>query len=152
MIVELSYFELWQAVQVGAMRNLQARRRGRPDNYGKDVTQMEGGWGVHIEGAAAEMAVAKFRGAYWDGVWTEIDRERADVADVQVRSTMRENGCLILHREDRDDALFFLVVGVAPRFRIAGCIRASEGKQERFWRIDTGRPAYFVPQSELGHV
>lgn len=156
MIVELTYFELWQAVQVGAMRNLQARRRGRPDTYGKDVTHMEGGWGIHIEGAAAEMAVAKMLNVYHDGVWAEIDRMRSDVggldrgARVQVRSTMREDGCLILHPEDNDRDIFYLVVGVAPRFRVAGALLAFNGKKERFWRTNTGRPAFFVPQSELG--
>lgn len=152
MDITLSFFELWQAVQVGAMRNLQARRRGRPDTHGKDVSKMDGGWGLHIEGAAAEMAVAKATGRYWDGVWNEIDRSRDDVAGIQVRSTTRDNGCLILHQSDNDNDVFYLVVGLAPRFRLAGCIRASDGKDQRFWRTDTGRPAFFVPQSELSPV
>jgi hypothetical protein len=152
MEITLSFFELWQAVQVGAMRNLQARRRARPDTHGKDVSKMDGGWGLHIEGAAAEMAVAKMRGAYWDGVWSEIDRERDDVAGIQVRSTTRNNGCLILHPSDNDRDLFYLAVGMAPTFRIAGMIRAAHGKREEFWRTDTGRPAFFVPQSALHQV
>lgn len=149
MDITLSFFELWQAVQVGGMRNIEARRRGRPDTYGKNVSEMEGGWGVHIEGAAAEMAVAKSLNNYYEGVWREIDRSRGDVGRVQVRSTMRANGCLILHPEDNDEHVFYLVTGIAPTFRIVGSILAARGKVDRFWRTDTGRPAFFVPQSEL---
>jgi hypothetical protein len=147
--VELSFFELWQAAGVGAMRNIQARRRGRPDTYGKDVTGLEGGWGVHIEGAAAEMAVAKALGLYWEGVWSEIDRGRGDVGDYQVRHTLRDKGCLLLHPDDLDDAMFVLVTGVAPKLRIAGKIMGREGKDTRYWRTDTGRPAFFIPQGAL---
>jgi hypothetical protein len=148
-IVELSFFELHQAANVGVMRNIQARRRERPDTYGKNVYDMEGGWGVHIEGAAAEMAVAKTLGIYWEGVWREIDRSRGDVGGYQVRSTLRRDGCLILHPSDDDLAMFVLVVGAAPKLRIAGQIRAVEGKQIEYWREGTGRPAFFVPQSKL---
>lgn len=148
MIVELTWFELWQAVGVGGMRNIQARRLGRPDTHGKDVAWVEGGWGPHIEGAAAEMALAKFTNSYYEGVWTEIDRQRPDVGDLHVRSTNRENGCLILHEADVSGR-YVLMVGMAPKFRIAGWINAGEGKVEQYWRTDTGRPAYFVPQGAL---
>lgn len=149
MNVKLTWHELSLAAAAGVRRNLEARRLGRPDTYGKDVSQMEGGWGVHIEGAAAEMAVAKATGSYWDPVWSEIDRSRGDVGRYQVRSTMRENGCLILHPQDRDEDTFVLVTGIAPEFVIRGCILARDGKDERHWRTDTGRPAFFVPQAAL---
>lgn len=152
MEVNLTWHELSLAAAAGVRRNLEARRKGRPDTYGKDVSQMEGGWGVHIEGAAAEMAVAKACGRYWDPVWSEIDRTRGDIGQLQVRSTMRPNGCLLLHPEDSDESMFVLVTGIAPNFQIRGCIRGHQGKQEQHWRTDTGRPAFFVPQRALQPV
>jgi hypothetical protein len=54
-----------------------------------------------------------------------------------------------VHDRDKDDDLFILVTGTAPSFRIAGCIMGRDAKRSEFWRTDTGRPAYFVPQDVL---
>lgn len=145
----LTWFEFFQAANVGVMRNMQARRLKRPDNHGKDIRDIEGGWGPHIEGACAECLVAKTLNIYWEAVWREIDKSRGDVGDYQVRSTIRENGCLLLHPENPDEAEYILVVGLAPKQRIVGKIRGSEGKKDEYWRTDTGRPAFFVPQAKL---
>jgi hypothetical protein len=71
-----------------------------------------------------------------------------DVGIYQVRSTRLDGGSLILHKTDKNEAIFVLVTGEAPEFKVRGWMRAVDGKQEKWWR-DTKRPAYFVPQSVL---
>ena len=97
-IIELDAFEWWQAAQAGLSRQIKALKKGRKDAHGFKGD----GWGVHIEGACAEAAVAKYLGVWWSG-----DFERlygGDVANkVEVRSTHHARGALIMHDTDFDD-------------------------------------------------
>lgn len=149
LVAELTWHEVSLAAIAGCQRNLQGLARGRPVAFGVSATAPGGTWGIHIEGACAELAVAKATGSYWEPVWSQTDDQRDDVEGWQVRSTARDNGALILHPTDPDDARFVLLVGLAPRYRIAGWIDGAAGKRQEFWRTDTGRPAFFVPQSAL---
>lgn len=137
------------AAAAGCQRNIQALARRRPDTHGKDVAALGGGWNLHVEGACAELAVAKLEGCYWEPVWRQIDRDRDDLSGWQVRSTSRPNGSLLLHAEDPDAGRFVLVVGLAPKFQVVGWTLGKLGKRPEFWRTDTGRPAFFVPPSAL---
>jgi len=123
--------------RVDNLYNYRAARHGADD-----------GWTIGIEGAAAEMAFAKMIGVFWSGAVGNLKAK--DVGLLQVRSTQRDDGCLILHKWDSDDDVFVLMVGTAPRFDCRGWLRAADGKTEEFWRDPIGgRPAYFVPQSKL---
>lgn len=148
MIVELNWHEVSLAAGAGCKRYVHALAKGRSDTYGFDAAH-GGGWSIHIEGACAELAVAKATRSYWEPVWADLDDQRDDVGGWHVRSTPRRNGSLIVHPPDPDDGRFVLVTGAAPRFRIAGWIVGREAKRLEFWRTDTGRPAFFVPQSAL---
>jgi hypothetical protein len=122
--------------------------RGRPDAYGCSPGY---GWQHHCDGAAAEMAVAKWLGVYWEPLAPEGDLSRilGDVGEYEVRSTRNPQGSLILHERDAGDKMFYLVINAAPRFVIAGSLLAADGKRNEFWRTDRPTPAYFVPQDFL---
>jgi hypothetical protein len=143
----------WREVRMAALVAVDCRihhmaRPGVPERWGGTP---ETGWQREIDGALGEVAVAKAMGAYWYGAETYA-RAKGDAARLQVRSTQREGGSLIVHPDDPDDAVFVLVVGRPPRFRIPGWLAGGEAKQERWWRTDIPTPAYLVPQAALRSI
>jgi hypothetical protein len=57
---------------------------------------------------------------------------------------------LIVRKDDKDEAIFILVTGLAPRYTVRGWAYAKECKREEFWTTHGKRPpAYFFPQSAL---
>lgn len=146
--VELTTEEMRTAASVGVERRLRAVARGRRHRHDWSG---EGEWGVDINAAAAELAVAKVLGRYWvDTANTDFD---GDVGPgVQVRWTARANGRLLLHPDDGDTHVFVLVCGTMPAFTIPGWIRGRDGKRPEWWRQDTGRPAFFVPREALASL
>lgn len=146
--VDLTLQELILAAHVGIRREVSARAVGRQNAHGFNGDTADG-WSMHVEGAAAECALAKHLGGYWPMTVGRLDLE-GDVGEgIHVRSSRRRDACLILHPDDADEGVFWLVVGQAPHFVVVGSAVGVEGKIERFWREDTGRPAFFVPQAEL---
>jgi hypothetical protein len=151
--VRLDGTELLLGGFVGVLRQVSALGHGRQDRYGAEAGDP---WSMHIEGACAEMAVAKYLGRYWQPLAERgyLSLVPADIGrSIQVRSTDRPGGCLIIHPDDEDEHLFYLVIRLgAPRYTIAGWLRGRAGKRPEFWREDRGvrHPAFFVPQSALG--
>jgi len=147
MIYQLTKADLYLAGHAGVMRRISAISKSRPEPYGRPQSDL---WGLDIESCAAELLVSRALNQSWTPYAASPGEIVSDVGrSVQVRQTPRPDGCLILHDRDSDDHAFVLVVGTSINQRIAGWIRCSDGKQPRFWREDTGRPAYFVPQLHL---
>lgn len=142
--VALSWIEVCQAALAGVLRRMVALKKETPPRYGFDGKP----WDTDIESCCAELLVAKTTGKYWIGALPHKD-SGTDVGDYGVRSTVRDDGCLILHHGDADDQVFILVAGRVPRHKIVGAIRAGAGKREEFWKDDVREPAFFVPQSAL---
>ena len=145
-LIRLSWRELAIAADVGCQRRIRSMAEGLNDAYGYNG---EGDiWTREVNGAAAEMAVAKFFNRYWEaGVNTF---KAPDVEGVQVRHTTREDGCLIIREHDPPDELYVLVIGAPPTFRIAGALYGRQAKRPEWLRDPGGvRPAYFVPQDAL---
>jgi hypothetical protein len=143
--VSLTAAELHQAAMIAVQRQIENLFAGRRDAHGasRDV-----GWSLHIEGAAGEMAFAKWAGLYWSGNIGNLSAD--DVGATQVRTRSRHDYDLILHPSDPDNRVFVLVTGTAPEFRLVGWIWGGEGKRPEFWSDPArGRPAFFVPQSAL---
>jgi len=73
-----------------------------------------------------------------------------DAGPYQVRSSQRENASLILHPEDLDDKIYYLITGANGNYMVCGYISGKNGKQQKYWKDPTGgRPAFFVPQADL---
>lgn len=124
-----------------------ARRRDTEQRYGR--LQSDHTVELEIEAIGAEIAVARAIGRAW------IDSDRpdydGDVGDgVQVRHTRYSTGRLLLHPDDRDDHVFFLVTGVFPEFRVVGYLRGARARAVgRVLVLQPGRPVIAVRQSEL---
>jgi hypothetical protein len=137
--------EMTLALLVGGFRQVTNLRDGRRDRYGASP---ERGWQCHIEGAAGELAVAKWLNLYWSG---QLGRLWApDVGRLEVRTRSRDDYELLVHPDDPAAAVFVLVVGRMPTFRLVGWIRGAEATRRGRWDDPAGgRPAYFVPQAAL---
>lgn len=148
--VRLSWAELTIAGQIGAMRHVSALKEARPSAYGYSE---DDSWTTHIEGAAAEMAVAKALDRYWPPLINgSLSASPGDIGNgIQVRSTGRKDGCLIVHPKDNNAHVFYLVIShTPPVYRIVGSMIALAAKHDDFWRTNGVRhPAFFVPQDEL---
>lgn len=143
--ITLSWGEAHVAALVGVQRRLRALANGRQHRWGGNSANA---WTVHIESAAAELAVARFCDRFW---WASLAPSyNGDVSRDEVRHSMRRDARLIVHRDDPDEARFWLVVGEIPRFTIVGHIQGVEAKREEWWcDPGTGRAAFFVPQAQL---
>jgi hypothetical protein len=147
MSVTLTWDEVETVAIVGVRRSIAARSKGWRQRFepGRPKTSQ---WEWDIGGALGEYAVAKALGLPWD--------ERiglpgpGDVGHLEVRTTRWRNGRLILHPEDQDKALFLLVVGEPPTFRLVGWIWARDGKRDDYWEEGKSgqADAFFVPQQE----
>lgn len=147
MMLNLNNDEMLTGALQGIIRQLEAMRRGAHDYHG--AKSQKDGWQIAIEGALGEMAVAKML----DVFWTAGGHGQPDVGDVDVRTTWREDGHLILHPHDHDDRRFYLVTGSQGEYHVRGWIYGRDGKNPSFWRDPAGgRPAYFVPQIALNRV
>lgn len=147
--MRLTEQELRVGAAVGVGRNIEAITKGAQHRFGG---QNLNGWSMHIYGALAELAVAKFLRIYWSGLGSGLigpTRFSGDVGPVEVRHSGRDDACLLLHPDDDDDRAFVLVTGAGPDFVLRGWSFAGAVKSASFWETKTGRPCYFVPQSAL---
>ena len=142
--ITLSSGEVFQGAVMGIMRRVRNMKAGRNELY---HAPKKGAWDRHIEGALGEMALAKHLDVY---IADHTDRKCPDVADVDVRMSAHANARLIVHPDDPDDRDIWLVTGCYGDYVIRGWIKGEDAKQQKWWDDPiTGRPAYFVPQTEL---
>lgn len=144
--VNLNKYEMVMAAQIGLERKLLAIENGHKDNHGFEGT----GWNEDIEGTCGEMAVAKYLGVYFGGGMGD-EFKSPDVGDrIQVRTTPRHDGSLIVRKDAKDDHIYVLVTGEAPNFFLRGFILGGDAKRDEFVMAPNGRPpAWFVPQYAL---
>lgn len=144
--IPLSSIEMFNAASVGITRRLSAVKRNR---LSKTINPTLDLWGLDIEAAAAELVVAKWLGRYWHSIVDEPGTLEGDVGKYQVRHTKHTNGCLIVYSKDSSDAVFVLVVGAYPDYKVAGWIMGRNAKTHKYWQDNRSTPAYFVPQDAL---
>jgi hypothetical protein len=142
--VTLTNAEMLTAAICGARRGVQGRVKGRRHRWNSQSDRAQ--WDDDIEGSGGELAVAKAFGMYPTGMGGDAP-EPGDVGPLEVRTTPRHDGRLILHPDDDDNRLFVLVTGSMPNYVIRGWIIAGDGKQPGHWEDPTGkgRWAFFVP-------
>lgn len=104
---------------------------------------------AEIESVGAEIFAGEKLMVPW--VETDLPDKDGDLGDgIQIRHTRYLTGKLLLHKEDCDSHLFFLVVGCFPAYAIAGFISGSEGKKKGIWEeLTPGRPCFTVKQFDL---
>lgn len=146
--VVLNAFEMFSAASVGVKRQIEALARNLPDRHGYSGS----GWGIHIEGACGEMAVAKALGMYWGGSVNTF-KASGDVGKLEVRTRSSDDYELLVRKDDADDATYILVTGTAPRYTVHGWLRGRDAKRSEWLNTHGGREAaYFVPQQALRNM
>jgi len=144
--IVLTASDMLLAANAGIMRQIENVKNNVKPAYGAGH---ENDWQYSIEGAMVEFALAKHLNVFWHG---KGKMRGDDVGNYQVRTSSRSNGDLILHPKDEDDKIFWLLTGLNGTYDVRGWITARDGKKEKWWRDPAGgRPAFFVPQSELNH-
>lgn len=145
MEIELEWYEYALAAETGKLRRLTAIRRSSANSHGAENLS----WTEDIEGAAAEMAVAKALGIYWSG---GIDTfKNPDLGrNFQVRWTPSHSNNLIVREGDLDTDAYILATGTTPKFVVRGYLYGYEAKNKDWERSPNGRPpAYFIPPNHL---
>jgi hypothetical protein len=145
--VSLTWYEYSVAAHVANLRCIESNRDGRLNAHGFTKGS---GWEVNVEGAGAELAVAKYFGWYWD--FSVNTFKAPDLGSkVQVRWTHSHNFSLIVRPRDPEDDVYVLVSGWGPDYKIQGFMYGHEAKNQLWLRTEsTGRPdAYMVPNDRL---
>jgi len=145
-IVRLSWREVRLAAFAAVDRRIFALANRLPDHHGRPSA--ERGWEVDIQGILGEFVVCRLFDCYWPGGVPKSETS-GDASRLQVRSTVHENGGLIVYADDVDDAPFILVVGVPPQFRVAGWLAGREAKRDRWRKPEWIGEPFLVPQSQL---
>lgn len=144
--IALDWYEVHLAAVVGTRRQIEALRNGNPDKHGYEGS----GWELHIEGAAAELALAKVLGRYWNGAINTF-KDGGDVGPtLQVRLRTKHYYDLLIRPDDPDEKAFVLVTGTCPEFRVHGWMWGADAKRQEWLQTHGNRPAaYFVPKDAL---
>ena len=148
--VKIEWYEMFMAANVGITRrvvSLKNRLKSDLPSYGLDV------WGCDIEGAIAELVVAKMTGRYWDGSVNKF-KNGGDIGDlIQVRHTLKHENRLIVRDADHNDKPFVFVTGRDGLYRVHGWILGRDAKRAEWREAPINRqPAFFVKQQDLNPI
>ena len=147
---KLSWLEVELAAKVGIARHIASRKLGLQDNHcPRDGERIHERWGMDINGACGELAVAKAIGIYWAPTVNTF-KSVPDVDAYEVRTTPGKKNSLIVRSDDASDRIYILVIGSGQVFKVIGWILGEDAKKNKWLRNPGGRdPACFVPQSAL---
>jgi len=144
-VVRLEAHEIRIALNYGSERHLDDILSGRKNVYG---ARPDDGPEPDWKGALGEMVLAKDLGLHWNGSLGDLTAD--DVGVLQVRYTPHDNGCLRMHKRDKDDRIYILVTGRGPEFTIHGYLRGRTAKTfPETDRYRTGRPAIWIEKDKL---
>ena len=158
MKIELEWYEAEMAAKVGMARAFSSfRAKHDAHKYGLKEGEF-GFFEMDIRGAAAECAVAKGLGLYWDGS-VDTFHSKADIGDnIEVRSVKDTQRQLLVRPNDPTEGRIYVLVvdlwrmGTHPSYLIQGWLPGEECKQEKY-STDFGRkdrpPCYGIPSHEL---
>jgi hypothetical protein len=129
---------------VNEARGLRGRNNG--PRFGDKALQ------VHLLGAAGEMAVASYLGLK-EHLYAEREARRGSddlPGGIDVKTRSRHSYDLIIQKSENADKRFVLVTIQDHKTFIHGWCYGREAMEEKYWADPArGRPAYFVPKSEL---
>lgn len=142
--IKLTSAEIMMAAQAGIMRQVENIKNSSQPYYGASETS---DWQLHIEGCLGEFALAKYLNIWWGG---KGNKRGNDVGEYDVRTRSSHSYDLILHKNDPDNRIFWLITGNNGSYKIHGWILGKDGKNEKYWSDPAkNRPAFFVPQIDL---
>lgn len=134
--VKLTPEEAYTAICVGGRRELKAIHEMRKDR--QKWKKPRQGFQQHIEGAAAELAVAKHYNRYWSGLpldtWSLPDV--GFELEVKLRTDWEEYPDLNIKVTDKDEKKYLLVHGKIPNYWLIGWCFGHEfprGNKSSVW-------------------
>jgi len=153
--VELEWFEIAMASDIGVRRQIEAMRVNKKPAYGyRDGSKTQDEWEIHIQGACGECVVAKHCKMFWNGSVNTF--KLPDLGcKIQVRTRRKHSYDLLVRPREPDNDIYILVTGVIGSYTksltIRGWCWGHEAKANPNWLHDYGnRPAaYFVPADTL---
>lgn len=140
--VTLDWSELTIAANVGVLRQVSSSA------VRANCRATMNPWNIHIEGAAAECAVAKALKLHWN-LGGKATQYTGDVGGMEVKCTAHSNGGLLVPRHNDSSRIYILVTGTAPRYEIRGFLDGEDVMRPCYWNETLKIPAYLVPQSDL---
>lgn len=147
--VTLSAWEFKSCVDVANTRMAISNDKmlNHASTYQRDyLTRMQD----EILGACGELAVCKSVNKFWSPSVNTFHGIADAGHNVEVRTTQRINGSLIVRDNDPDDRWYYLVVGTPPTMTVVGYIKGSEAKRDQWLRDPhKHRLSWFVPQDAL---
>jgi hypothetical protein len=146
-MITLTATELMVAAYVGSARNVQSLIQKWSPASGAGLHDT---WTPNVEGAAGEMAAAKYLGIYWQPIIGNSNAD--DVGFYQVRTNIsRKHTDLCLRQRDNPDKIYISVLSFLPNFEILGWIFGRDGKLNKFLRDGSvDRPqCFYVPRTVL---
>ena len=158
---ELEWYEAEMAAKVGMARAFSSfRSKHDPYKYGLKKDEF-GFFEMDIRGAAAECAVAKGLGLYWDGS-VDTFHDKADIGEsIEVRSVKDTQRQLLVRPNDPVEGRIYVLVvdlwrmGTTPNYVIRGWLPGEECKQGKY-ETDFGRkdrpPCYGIPAQDLNPI
>ena len=146
--IELTKPELMVAGLVGNMRSVASLGNLVSIVHSPTDTQ----WQIDTDGAAAEMAFAKWLNIYYEPTVNTF--KAPDVGAFQVRSTKHEHGKLIIRGNDMKNEIAILVISKMPNYRMAGWIYTNDAKLDKYLYDPNSRkaPMWMVPQADLNKM
>jgi hypothetical protein len=143
--IELSWAELWLAINAGVLRRLNGVRNHREEPYG---ARPAAAWNDDINGCIAELALAKYLDIFWSGTVGRLDLP--DVGRLQVRSKTEEGHRLVVLRSDKDAQVFVSVLVGIPVCHLCGWMLARDAKRAEWLLPAADKPdRFFVPNGCL---
>lgn len=148
--IKLKTPELYIGGIVGTMRRVASIQNGNDKNKHALISN----WATDTDGACAEIAVAKHFGVYWEPRVNAFKLPDVGDAFIQVRSTTRHDGRLIIRANDADIDRFILVICDVPKYRLIGSLLACAAKTDEFVYRGTNGQAdcWMVPQDRLAEL
>jgi hypothetical protein len=144
--IELSLDEVHLGAIAGIGRRMDSLKAGLTNRKQSDMSD----WDVDIDGACAELAVAKVLNVFWFGHMRSF--KGPDVGNLlHIRSTRHTNGHLIIKHNDDPNGVYMLVINECPKFTIVGGISAKRAMRDFpsvANKVGKGH-SFWVPQDKL---
>lgn len=139
----------------GGVRQLKNCTNGRAgngsDHGGQSSRNVSTRLADSITGEFGELAVAKHFGFYHTRGGAPVSF--GDVQSLEVKTTERDNGGLILHKSDPDSPHILVRINISRlRCEIVGWWPNSISPGEKFWREDFDPPAWLLPARKLRSI